>query len=180
MKRAKVSKEKDSDSSEPQPKRRKGQNLLLRYPMTNQPECEDTESLEQHRQAISKELEKAKPRDSVLLPLLRSTYGERRMFILNEASCVKGILERFPSMRRPSVVCVVIPFCSLLSTLHCFSLFQIEQDMSLIFGKTNIKTQFLTEWNRYVPAILTYAEKSGKKGIAKHVKDRNECGKYMY
>jgi len=116
MKRAKVSKE-DSDLSEPQPKRRKGQNLLLRYPMTNQPECEDSESLEQHRQAISKELEKAKPRDSVLLPLLRSTYGERRMYILNEASCVKGILEKFPSMRRPCVVCMVMSCCSLLIPL---------------------------------------------------------------
>jgi len=120
MKRAKVSKEKDSDLSEPQPKRRKGQNLLLRYPMTNQLECEDSESLEQHRQAISKELEKAKPRDSVLLPLLRSTYGERRMYILNEASCVKGILEKFPSMRRPCVVCMVMSCCSLLIPLSLY------------------------------------------------------------
>lgn len=106
MKRAKVSREKESDPSEPQAKRRKGQNLLLRYPVSNQIECDDSESLEQHQQAIAKELEKAKPRDSVLLPLLRSTYGERRMYILNEASCVKVIFEKFPSMRRPCVVCV--------------------------------------------------------------------------
>ena len=117
MKLAKVSKEKDSDPLEPQPKRRKGQNLLLQYSMTNQ-ECEDSESLEQHQQAISKELEKAKPRDSVLLPLLRSTYGEHRMYILNEASCIK---DKFPSMRRPFVVCMVMSCCSILFHFAFFS-----------------------------------------------------------
>ena len=142
--------------------------------MTNRPECKDSESLEQHQQAISKELEKAKPCDSVLVPLLPSTYGECRMYILNEASCVKDILEKFPSMRRPCVVCMVMSCCSLLIPLSL----QIEQDMSLIFGKANVKAQFLTEWNRYIPAILTYAEKCGKKGIAKFVKDRKSSNEY--
>ena len=58
-------------------------------------------SLELHNKAIGAELAKAKPRDSVLLPLMRSTYGVRRMFILNEAKCVQGILEK---LARPGMV----------------------------------------------------------------------------
>lgn len=50
--------------------------------------------------------------------------------------------------------------------------------MSLIFGKANIKAQFLTEWNRYVPAILTYAEKSGKKNIVRHINNMKSTENY--
>ena len=63
--------------------------------------CTDANSLEKHKKAIDTELGKAKPRESVLLPLMKSTYGERRMFILNEATSVAIILtirERKPSM----------------------------------------------------------------------------------
>ena len=53
--------------------------------------CENAESLELHNKAIGAELAKPKPRDSVLLPFMRSTYGERRMFVLNEATSVRDV-----------------------------------------------------------------------------------------
>lgn len=60
-----------------------------------------------HNKAIKVELAKAKPRDSVLLPLMRSTYGERRMFILNEATSVQSILEKYCALSRPAIVSAV-------------------------------------------------------------------------
>ena len=89
----------------PEPKRRrKGIELLRRYPVSSSETSENTESLELHNKAIGAELAKAKPRDSVLLPLMRSTYGVRRMFILNEAKCVQGILEKHKALARPAMV----------------------------------------------------------------------------
>lgn len=89
-----------------EPKRTKKGQLLRRYPVNNLVEVEEgnTQTLEKHRSAIVAELGKSKPRDSVLLPLLRSTYGERRMFVLNEATSVQAILEKHPALRRPAAV----------------------------------------------------------------------------
>lgn len=90
------------------PKRkRKGTDLCRRYPVFSNDALdmvENTDTLEQHRKAISNELSKAKPRDMVLLPLLKSTYGERRIFILNEAASVEAILDKHPALSRPAVV----------------------------------------------------------------------------
>ena len=65
----------------PEPKcRKKGVDLLRRYPVSNSISTnthENAESLELHKKAIGTEPAKAKPRASVLLPLMRSTYGER-------------------------------------------------------------------------------------------------------
>ena len=92
----------------PEPKRRKkGIELLRRYPVSSNtfPDTsENAESLELHNKAIGTELSKAKPRDSVLLPLMRSTYGERRIFILNEASSVQDVLEKHNALSRPAIV----------------------------------------------------------------------------
>lgn len=90
----------------PEPKRRKkGIDLLRRYPVNSSVEMnENAESLEVHNKAIGIELAKAKPRDVVLLPLMRSTYGERRMFILNEATSVQSILEKYRPLSRPAIV----------------------------------------------------------------------------
>ena len=87
-------------------KMRKGVDLLRRYPINSDATLDDEnpETMEQHHNAISTELKKAKPRDSVLLPLLKSTYGERRMFVLNEAVSVIEILEKHPALSRPAIV----------------------------------------------------------------------------
>lgn len=61
---------------------------------------------------LKQSLKKAKPRDSVLLPLLKSTYGERRMFVLNEAVSVDDILSKHPVLSHPlavsNAICVYV------------------------------------------------------------------------
>ena len=92
----------------PEPKRRrKGIELLRSYPVSSKASTdtsENAESLAIHLKALCTELSKAKPRDGVLLPLMRSTYGERRMFILNEETSVQGILEKYRALSRPAIV----------------------------------------------------------------------------
>ena len=97
-----------SEEEVPEPKRRKkGVDLLRRYPVSNSISTnthENAESLELHKKAMGTKLAKAKPRDSVLLPLMRSTYGERRVFILNEATSVQAILQTHRALSRPAIV----------------------------------------------------------------------------
>ena len=94
--------------SENQPdakRRKKGIDLLRRYPLNGGSACvEDANSLQEHKKAIDTELGKAKPRETVLLPLMKSTYGERWMFILNEATSVATILNNYPALSRPAIV----------------------------------------------------------------------------
>lgn len=84
-------------------KRRKGVDLLRHYPVNSDSilESENVETMEQHNNAISTEL---KPRDGILLPLFKYTYGERRMFVLNEAESVSHILEKHPGFSRQAIV----------------------------------------------------------------------------
>ncbi len=99
-----------AESEEPKHPKKRGE-LLRRYPVNTLSAAEENaaeenaDTLERHNKAITIELGKAKPRDSVLLPLMRSTYGERRMFILNEATSVGTILTKHPALCRLSVVC---------------------------------------------------------------------------
>lgn len=87
--------------------------LLRRYPIAINSEVsvEDPDSIEVHKKAIADELAKSKPRDNVLIPLLKSIYHERRLFIQSEATCVKQIIERYPALpRRPlQVICLCVP-----------------------------------------------------------------------
>ena len=54
--------------------------------------------------AITGELKKPKPRDSILLPLIKSTYQTRRLFILHEARDVQNIFEKWPSLKCQALV----------------------------------------------------------------------------
>ena len=83
------------------------QELSQRYPIhigSQDDTEEDEESCERHFKAISKELEKAKPRDTVLLPLMKLTYSSRRAFVENEAKSVRDIFLKFPALKRPANV----------------------------------------------------------------------------
>ena len=88
-------------------RRKKGFDLLRRYPVNSGGSAcvaEDAASLEEHKKVIATELGKARPRDSVLLPLMKSTYGERRIYILNEATSVAVILTNHPALSRTTIV----------------------------------------------------------------------------
>jgi hypothetical protein len=99
------------------PEARKKDSLLRRYPAGAQ-FTEDSASTESHLSAISIELAKAKPRDSVLLPLMKSTYPSRRLFVLNDATSAKHILDEYPALQRQAVVrsgtvlCVIVIACT--------------------------------------------------------------------
>lgn len=98
-----------SEPSTPK-RRRKGTELVRRYPVSNTPHeiPEDAESLTHHKKALCNELAKPKPRETILLPLMKATYGERRIYILNVTSSVDGIFSRYPALSRPAVVSVTV------------------------------------------------------------------------
>lgn len=88
-------------------KKLKGTDILRRYPTSNDicsSDLDNPESMEKHMRAISSELAKAKPRDTVLLPLMKSTFAPRRLFVLNDADSVNAILQEYPALSRPAVV----------------------------------------------------------------------------
>ena len=88
------------------PETRKKDGLLRRYPIGVTWPQEDGVSFDQHMRAIAAEMNKAKPRDTVILPLMKSTYRNRRMFIENDAKNVQEILNKCCSaLKRPAVVC---------------------------------------------------------------------------
>lgn len=93
-------------SPEATPKRKKGNPILRRYPIipNNITRAENSETLQQHYKAITAELKKSKPRDTVLLPLLRLTYDQRRMYVLDGTNTVKEILEEYPALSRQAAV----------------------------------------------------------------------------
>ena len=90
------------ESSKLSPEARKKDSLLRRYPNGAQL-TEGSASTESHLSAISTELAKEKPQDSIL-PLMKSTYPSRRMFVLNDATSAKHILDEYPALQRQAVV----------------------------------------------------------------------------
>lgn len=50
--------------------------------------------------------------------------------------------------------------------------------MKLIIGK-DVKSLFLAEWRKYVPAIIDYSKKSGKKAVLRRTFDL-DSGMCMY
>lgn len=102
----------DDDDQSPVAKRPKKQTALLsRYPVStasnNSTEVtEDAESLSGHIESIKKEMEKERPRDSLLAQLMRSTYRYRRDQIITESIPVSKVLEDFPALKRSAMVCL--------------------------------------------------------------------------
>ena len=94
--------------------------LTRRYPVkVLATSYEDAESLEMHKKAIGEELKKQKPRDLYLIPLMQSTFAERRMYIQNDAKSVRDIIHKYPELNRPSLVylCVTLIIYTILLLL---------------------------------------------------------------
>lgn len=98
--------------------RKKGEKLVNRYPVAtdifDSLPSEDHESLEQHKKALTKEMDKQRPRDTILLQLMKSTYKHRRMNILDGSALVDDVLSTYPALRRQAVVCCALCGCMLL------------------------------------------------------------------
>ena len=79
--------------------------LLKRYPPHVHEDLEDPESVMKHISLMSDEMRKKKPRDIVVLPLLKSTYAARRDYVTSEDRVdVKEILNEYPALHFPSAV----------------------------------------------------------------------------
>ena len=65
---------------------------------------EDPGSVAEHNKAIQEEMKKAKPRDTQLLSLMKSTFHDRRIFIQNDAVNVADVLKHYPALTHPAVV----------------------------------------------------------------------------
>ena len=65
---------------------------------------EDSRSVAEHAKALNGEMKKPKPRDSVLLPLMKYTFHDRRIFVQNDAASVTEIVDTYPALARPAMV----------------------------------------------------------------------------
>ena len=92
---------------------------------------EDGETTKEHKRATASELSEAKPRDSVLLSLMKSTLflGVRRILFLSDDASVSSILiDGYPALNRPVMVWL---FTMIMSTFNYFYLEPIELVSSL-------------------------------------------------
>lgn len=91
----------------PRKRGRPKRSLDIRYPSITPG---DASVQQQQVQAISKELEKEKPRKDILLPLMKTTFYARRQYILANDDSVITKLEKFPALRMPPLVCLINVF----------------------------------------------------------------------
>ena len=96
---SKVSDEGDVPASKKGKGRTFCQTLLKRCPLQlHEDTIEDEESVQQHISSMTAEMSKKRPRDHVVLPLLKSTYSTRRDFIISDdRSDNQEILNLFPA-----------------------------------------------------------------------------------
>ena len=121
----KANRKKSKSSDEHQvlstPKRSKGtvDTLLRRYPVKaySTDGAEDKETLDQHFMAISEEMKKARPRDRILLPLMKSTFSTRWLFVTKDAASAKELLEKYPCLKLPIIVSVHTSVQSILTNI---------------------------------------------------------------
>ena len=73
-----------------------------------EPVSDDSQSVAQHNKALHEEMLKGKPRDLVMLPLMKSTFQDRRIFVQNDAVAVADVLEQYPALARPAMVSVLV------------------------------------------------------------------------
>ena len=99
----------DEDGSVPKRQKKSGNNnLFRRYPIQQGGgSMDDPRSIKEHCKAMCDEMKKASPRDHVSLPLLKSTYDDRRSYTeFDSEADVCSMLEAYPALRRPAAVCL--------------------------------------------------------------------------
>lgn len=89
----------------------KQSNLLGHYPMSFLEITENAESLQQHMNCLEAELSKTKPHDAILLPLMKSTFGKRRMLIVNDTQIsVDEIIRKYPVLCHMAIVSCIASY----------------------------------------------------------------------
>ncbi len=80
-----------------------------RYPVKIEAELDDSTSFDQHVKALSTEMENIKPETIIiLLPLMKRTFSNRRMYMQHDATSVKETLSIYPTLSRVAVVCYTV------------------------------------------------------------------------
>ena len=84
--------------------------IIRRYPITiSRSEVNsDQETINQHSKAIADEMSKTKPRERILLPLMKTTFSNRWLFVTKDAKSVKEIVEKYPALKFPGIVRFII------------------------------------------------------------------------
>lgn len=106
-KKARATSETPSGGAEvPRTKKGKKDNkLLTRYPLQSQASTsDDPQSVQGHLKALEAELKKNKPRESIIHPLMKSTFQFRREWILDRAEPIHSIIEKYPALSYTTVV----------------------------------------------------------------------------
>ncbi|XP_065893301.1 uncharacterized protein [Dysidea avara] len=147
----------DEEQAEtPKRKRKLIDDLSRRYSVTtgNSHSSVNSETIEQHHKAIKEEMIRAKPRERLLLPLMKSTFPVRWCFIKNEAESVKQVLEAYPCLKLPII---------------------IEQELNLVMESTEKKAHFMKEWSKYAPAIISYGRKQTNRTLIGLLRNFNDA-----
>lgn len=99
----------DSDAVPKKSKTCPKKSLMKRYPpCLHNDSREDDETIRTHLTAMASEMSKKKPRDVVILPLLKQTYATRRDYITSPCrSGVVEILEEYPALHIPKAVSIL-------------------------------------------------------------------------
>ena len=96
---------------------RKKAKVVDRYPPMDVSRITDDATFKRYMSTLNTELDKPKPKKEIILELMRNTFSHRREFILDEASNVAEILEKYPALRLPDVVgwtLIYIHSCTLI------------------------------------------------------------------
>ena len=107
----------------------------------------DDAAYQQNSEALSKELQRGKPRKDVVLSLTRQTFPVRRACVLSNAEdvSVQSLLCDYPELKKGYVV-----GCQVVTVLkHNFSASffgQLEQEIDLILGKRGVFAAALQDW----------------------------------
>ena len=94
-----------SDST-PKCSRQKMDTMIRRYPVviSRSDSVLDKDTISWHMQALSQEMLKTKPRERIVLPLMKNTFSTRWIFVTKEAKSIKEILQKYPALKFPTVV----------------------------------------------------------------------------
>lgn len=114
----------EEDSSAPKRPRKSGHkdHLFRRYPVTPSDSLDDPRSIDEHCKGMCAEMKKGSPRDHLLLPLLKSTYNSRRMYVEFDADAdVRSTLAAYPALHRPAAVSEVLIFFSIFSPVYLWN-----------------------------------------------------------
>ena len=102
----KKSKDISVEESTPERSKMKVDTIIRRYPITisRSGTNPDQETINQHTKAIANEMTKGKPRERILIPLMKSTFSACWLYVTKDATSIEEILKKYPALKREHCV----------------------------------------------------------------------------